>query len=81
MLVVSLFLLATPMPRVVLRAKENDPVVSEEASAEPVQDNPKLVRSGSVGLDSSKLIAITGLFAVLVLIGLHAYTTQIYPNQ
>ena len=65
------FLLLAPLTAVRVRAQSR-----EEEEEQPAQ----LVRSGG-GEASGNMLAVGALFALLLFVGLHAYTTQIYPNS
>lgn len=76
MLLVGIFLFTAPLSIPVLSQEDDNSTNSQTEDDE--QDT--LVRSGGE-ITPTKIIAIGGLFSILVFIGIHAYTTQIYPSN
>lgn len=76
-LIMSVFLVLLPLTAPVRVRAQAQREEDEEMS------QTQLVRSGGTknSLTGTNIIAITVLFTALVAIGLHAYTTQIYPHN
>ena len=66
------FLVLAPLTTVRVRAGQRE--------EEEEQASQQLVRSGGEESPGS-MVAVSVLFLILVFVGLHAYTTQIYPSS
>ena len=72
LVVVGIFLALAPLTPVRVRAQSRE---DEEETSQA-----QLVRSGGQEAGGS-MLAVGMLFGTLLLVGMHAYTTQIYPNS